>query len=61
MQKYWYVPGELIVVEKLEPAIIKLLSKTPLGPSEAVPEVVVWAALSVFCQVTVPPVAIVTL
>ena len=37
------------------PDIIRLLSQTPLGPSDGFPLVVVCAAESVFCQVTVPP------
>jgi len=40
--------------------MIKLLSKTPSGPSVAEPEVVVWAAVSLFSQVTSPPTSIVT-
>ena len=41
-------------------AIIKLLSNTPSGPSAAVPDDDVCAALSVLSQVTVPPTVITT-
>ena len=47
--------------ENDEPAITKLLSNTPLGPSVGVPDVTVWAAVSSFSQVTSPPTSIVTI
>ena len=40
--------------------MIKLLSNTPLGPSVAEPQVAICAAVSLFSQVTVQPIGIVT-
>ena len=53
MQKYGYVPGLVSVTEKLDPDIINELSHTlpRLLPLDGIPDVDVWAALSLFTNV----------